>query len=125
MPELFNAATSPRTLNLAKRQKILIRVGESVPVTEEQLEECKKNKVVGFWIAEGDLVVGGGEDEEPAEFPGKALEKAWALLLGAGYESAEDVVAATVGDLMEVNGIGEATAEKIMAAAAESLAAEE
>ena len=97
-----------------------------MPSPEEQLEECRKHKVVAFWLDEGDLLVKGGEDEgrgdDESPFAAIATPEIAEKLTEAGYESLQDVVAASVKDLTELNGVGEATAEKLIAAATEALA---
>ncbi len=124
-------AKSARTLTVAVKnkmnqvvaEKVTIAPGETKDVPDELLAKAQERPVVQAWFDEGDLVAVGSISEGPTgassegptfeDFAGRNHE----ALSAAGYGSAELVGQASVAALCEVPGIGEPTANDLIAKA--------
>ncbi len=140
-------AKSVRTLRFKNRDSITVFPGRTEPITQEQVDEAMATPAGKAWFDEGQLSLvrtpaapivpdlqqtgtgtgtgagtGGGSDE-PGIFAGIANKKVAGILEDNAYETLEDVADADVADLVALDGIAEATATKVIAAAKEAVAA--
>ena len=60
-----------RRLGIPGRPAIILSPGDSVPVTEEQIEEMRQNKTVDKWLERGVLSLVKPDDVKPEPTPAK------------------------------------------------------
>jgi len=122
--QITNTAKSPRRVHINGGVSISLLVGETKPITAEQLEQVRAKKVGAYWLKMGDMkVLDSDEAVADGPFSSGALLKAADKLTEAGYESAEQVAEATIEELTEISGIGEPTAVKLIAEAKDAVEA--
>lgn len=134
MATVRNATTRRIGLNFSVTEaggrrppRIEIPPGESREVPDDALAQVGEKPVVKAWIAEGWLVVNGEvpvaaePSNEPTLEDVVGLEMA-ELMVGIGVASVEDLATSDVAALTGLKGVGEARAEKFIAAAQEALA---
>ena len=95
-----------------------VDVKSEAQMAEEQLREASQE------LAAREAAEAAEGDEEVFELPGVGA-KLTARLIDAGYDDLEKMAAATVEELIAIDGIGEKTAEKIKDVAARLMAGEE
>ncbi len=105
-----------------KPTKVTIAPGQVKEVDDEFMKLARQKTVVQAWFDDGEFVEVRGESASVDGLDALAGSKA-VVLREAGYKTVEDVAAASIEDLVQLQGIGEATATDLNERALESATA--